>query len=241
MTYEQAGHSRGGLAVETDDGDTLTLKDRLTHHYTTSLSTIEVASDNVEKMVSEFKKFFSENKNNPKGEYKSYVISKSNSEDKLDDLKSWLDSNGIQHGTASITKTYRGLNYNTGKSEQAKVIKGDLVISAFQPKAVLVQVLFEPKTLLRDTLTYDLTAWAIPYVYGLEAYAIKGDVKTLPNSKIDKPKTILSTSDKPYAYILPWKGIKDLRFLAYLFKNDIVARVSMESFSIDERLSLIHI
>ena len=35
MTYEQAGHSRGGLAVETDDGDTLTLKDRLTHHHTT--------------------------------------------------------------------------------------------------------------------------------------------------------------------------------------------------------------
>ena len=235
MTYEQAGHSRGGLAVETDDGDTLTLKDRLTHHHTTGLSTIEVASNNVEKMVNEFEKFFSENKNNPKGEYKSYVISKSNPKDKLADLKTWLDNNGIQHGTADVTKTYRGLNYNTGKSEQAKVIKGDLVISAFQPKSVLVQVLFEPKTLLRDTLTYDLTAWAIPYVYGLEAYAIKGDVKANSNSKIGKPKSIKFSSDKPYAYILPWKGIKDLRFLAYLFKNDIVARVSMESFSIDEK------
>ena len=42
MTYEQAGHSRGGLAVETEDGDTLTLNDRLTHHHTTGLSTIEV-------------------------------------------------------------------------------------------------------------------------------------------------------------------------------------------------------
>ena len=98
-----------------------------------------------------------------------------------------------------------------------------------------MQVLFEPKTLLRDTLTYDLTAWAIPYVYGLEAYAIKGDVKANPNSKIGMPKSIKFSSDKPYAYILPWKGIKDLRFLAYLFKNDIVARVSMESFSIDEK------
>ena len=54
MTYEQAGHSRGGLAIETEDGDTLTLADRLEHHYTTGLSTIEVASKNVEKMVNEF-------------------------------------------------------------------------------------------------------------------------------------------------------------------------------------------
>ena len=184
-------------------------------------------------MVSEFKKFFSENKNNPKGTYTSYVISKSNSEDKLDDLRTWLDSNGIQHGTAKTTKSYRGLNYQTGKSEQAKVIKGDLVISAYQPKSVLVQVLFEPKTLLRDTLTYDITAWAIPYVYGLEAYAIKSDIKANLNSKSNKPKTIISTLEKPYAYILPWENIKDLRFLAYLFKNDIVTRVSMESFAID--------
>ena len=69
----------------------------------------------------------------------------------------------------------------------------------------------------------------------MEAYAIKGDVKITPNSKIDKAKTIVSTSNKPYAYILPWKGIKDLRFLAYLFKNDIIARVSMESFTLDEK------
>ena len=43
MTYEQAGGGRGGLAVETEDGDTLTLEDHLTHHHTTSLSTVEVA------------------------------------------------------------------------------------------------------------------------------------------------------------------------------------------------------
>ncbi|MEC7798596.1 MAG: M14 family metallopeptidase [Candidatus Neomarinimicrobiota bacterium] len=238
MTYEQAGHSRGGLAVETEDGDTLTLSDRLTHHHTTGLSTIEVASNNVEKMVDEFEKFFIDNKNEPKGPYKSYVISKSNNVDKLNDLRLWLENNGIDYGLASLTKSYRGLNYKTGKSGQVKVQKGDLVVSAYQSKSVLVQVLFEPKTELRDTLTYDITAWAIPYSYGLDAYAINGLVKSSSSTKINGSQTKKVSkliSGQPYAYILDWKGIKDLKFLAYLFQNDIVSRVSMEPFKIDEK------
>ena len=162
MTYEQAGHSRGGLAIETEDGDTLTLLDRITHHYTTGLSTVEVASQNVNRIVDEFVKFFSEGKNNPKGEYNTFIISKSNHIDKLNDLQGWLDKNGIQYGTASASRSYKGFNYKTGKTGSVKTNVGDLVISANQSKSVLVQVLFEPQTTLRDTLTYDLTAWAIP-------------------------------------------------------------------------------
>ena len=57
MTYEQGGHSRGGLAVLKDEGDVLTLKDRLLHHTTTGLSTIEITSANAEKVINEFKKY----------------------------------------------------------------------------------------------------------------------------------------------------------------------------------------
>ncbi|MFA6277384.1 MAG: M14 metallopeptidase family protein, partial [Pedobacter sp.] len=40
MTYEQGG-IRAGLSVITADGDTLTLKDRIDHHFTTSMATLE--------------------------------------------------------------------------------------------------------------------------------------------------------------------------------------------------------
>src|SRR5699024_6050301 len=40
-TYEQAGGGRAGLAILIADGDTLTLKDRLMHHFTTSMATVE--------------------------------------------------------------------------------------------------------------------------------------------------------------------------------------------------------
>ena len=41
MTYEQGGSGEAGLAVETSIGDTLTLKDRIAHHFTTGMSTLE--------------------------------------------------------------------------------------------------------------------------------------------------------------------------------------------------------
>ncbi|MFC3563724.1 M14 family metallopeptidase [Pedobacter jamesrossensis] len=48
MTYEQGG-IRAGLSVVTNDGDTLTLKDRIAHHFTTGMSTVEVTSQNHSK------------------------------------------------------------------------------------------------------------------------------------------------------------------------------------------------
>ena len=44
MTYEQAGHGRAGLGINTDEGNVLTLKDRVAHHTTTGLSTFNISS-----------------------------------------------------------------------------------------------------------------------------------------------------------------------------------------------------
>ncbi|RYF99692.1 MAG: zinc carboxypeptidase, partial [Chitinophagaceae bacterium] len=54
MTYEQGG-IRAGLSVVTNDGDTLTLKDRIAHHFTTGMSTLEVTSSNHNKLLDEYK------------------------------------------------------------------------------------------------------------------------------------------------------------------------------------------
>ena len=58
MTYEQGGGGAGGLGVDTDEADTLTLYDRAIHHYTTSLSTVEIASLNAASLVKEFLEIF---------------------------------------------------------------------------------------------------------------------------------------------------------------------------------------
>ncbi len=60
MTYEQAGGGRGGLAVRTAEGDTLTLADRIAHHVATGLSTVEVAARDREAITTNFRRYFRE-------------------------------------------------------------------------------------------------------------------------------------------------------------------------------------
>ena len=57
MTYEQGGIG-AGLGMIIDNGDTLTLGERALHHFTTGISTVEVASKNAGKLNSECAEYF---------------------------------------------------------------------------------------------------------------------------------------------------------------------------------------
>ena len=223
MTYEQGGSGRAGLAVINAEGDTLTLKDRIEHHFTTGLSTIEAASGNAAKALSEFKAYFSNSRSNPPGEYKSYVLRGENTE-KVKILAALLRRNGIDFGYGSSKGGY-GFNYLTGKNENFKVDRNDLVISAFQPKSVLLKVLLEPKTFVSDSATYDITAWSIPYAFGLQAYASKDPLKPEFQTTSEQVQTV-SNIVNPVAFIANWNSISDVRFLTELLKANIRVRYS---------------
>ena len=83
MTYEQGGHGRAGLGILNDEGDVLTLVDRLTHHTVTGLSTVEISSKNAQQLNTEFAKYF----DNSKLLYKSYVLQ--GHADKIESLTSY--------------------------------------------------------------------------------------------------------------------------------------------------------
>ncbi len=227
MTYEQGGSGRGGLGVITRIGDTLTLKDRLAHHYTTGLSTIEVSSKNADKLNSEFRKFY-QNKN---FKYKSYVLSGEN--DKIDALTQLLSKHNIHFGRAS-KGSVKGLRYNSGANGSMPTNENSLVVSTNQPKGTLVKVLFEPNAKLSDSLTYDITAWSLPYAYGLNAVASTAAVNSQPAGEwtVLPPKGANIRSDA-YAYVSHWRSMKDARFLAELLKNGIRVRKTDHPFSID--------
>ena len=216
MTYEQAGHGFAGLGINTDEGFELTLKDRIAHHTTTGLSTVEVASRNTEELTSEFKKFF----NNQASKYKSYVL-KGNS-DNINALTELLDLHEIKYGFTN-GKTVTGYNYTDAKQGSMKA-ENALVVSTNQPKGKMVQVLFEPQTKLSTPVTYDITAWSLPYAYGLEAVASTSLV-----SANDTPKSIFKTNTEASTsagYIAKWNSMDDASFLADLLKHDIRVRFS---------------
>ncbi|MDB4927498.1 M14 metallopeptidase family protein [Mucilaginibacter sp.] len=225
MTYEQGGIG-AGLAVTTRMGDVLTLKDRIAHHHSNSLSTIETASANATKALGEFKKYFDNSRANPTGDYKTYVI-KNDNQDKLNALAEVLRRNSIQYNYG-VKANASGFNYINGKTEQFDVNTNDMVVSAYQPKSVLLHVLLEPKTFVADSNTYDITAWSLPYAYGLQAYGLKEPIKVAPqqmnSGSLSPQPTESANKQHAYAYVAAWQSVNDVKFLVELFKKNIKVR-----------------
>jgi hypothetical protein len=225
MTYEQAGNGRSGLGINTDHGYVLTLVDRVAHQTTTSLSTIEMASKNASKLNAEYRKFF----DNSKLMYKSYVL-KNENKDKTFRLTSFLEKHEIEYEYAEQGQV-RGYNYQTQKEGRMNVGDKDLVIHTDQPKGKMVKVLFEPNAKLTDSLTYDITAWSIPYAHGFKAMASKTKVK----SRKDVMVGVVFNKPDPsaYAYITKWNSLEDASFLAETIDAGIRVRFAEEDFSVE--------
>jgi hypothetical protein len=227
MTYEQGG-IRAGLAVITADRDTLTLNDRIAHHFTTSMATLETCSKHAEQLLSEYKKFFDQSLT-PKVSYKSYVVKAANVS-RLRKLADLLTKNGIAYAFGG-DKSLSGLSFDTQKQESFRLERNDMVINIAQKHGVLAHVLFEPQTFVADSNTYDITAWALPYAYGLPAYALKEPLNGA-FSFIDDGKKVVNVLEKPYAWVLPWGSTQDAKFLSILHQKEIKVRVAEEDFTI---------
>ena len=108
MTYEEGGGGTGSRGVLLPTGDTLTLRDRVAHHTTTALSTVEISAQNADKLTQEFTSYF-ESRNQPPSRFKGYLI-KGNQPAKVNRLTSLLDKNNIQYGWVEQTKKVRALS-----------------------------------------------------------------------------------------------------------------------------------
>ncbi|MCU0394777.1 MAG: M14 family metallopeptidase [Chitinophagaceae bacterium] len=230
MTYEQGGHSRGGLGIINEDGDTLTLTDRAIHHHTTGISTVEMASQHATDLVKNFQQFFAEARKNGVGEYKSFVIKAADAGSKLKRLMTLLQKNGIEYAYAQGGSA-RGFNYTSGKEENFSLEKGDLVVSTTQVKGALAKVLFEPMSKLSDSATYDITAWSIPYAFGLQAFAVKESVASAPANAVPLPARVYNEND--YGYVVKWQSMQEAGFLAACLKAGIKPRMSEKPFEVN--------
>ena len=231
MTFEQGGHSRGGLSVVTNTGDTLTLVDRINHHYTTGISTIEVASLHADQLVAEFKKFYDDSragKNNP---YKAYILT-SDDAVKMKSIGALLKANGIEYGSISATDG-KGRNYANGKEEKIQLKRYNMAVAAAQPHGVMAKVLLEPQSVLADSNTYDITAWAIPYAYNVDAYAVKDPINMQPFQTITSPKPIAAST---YGYLIKYNSVNAVKLIGQLLRQGVKVRYAEKPFTYNKTM-----
>ena len=200
------------------------------HHYTTSLSTIEISSQNAARLIKEFHKFFNDAVTAGVGDYKSYIIKNSpGSEERIRPLLQLLDRNKITY-SAVKAGTANGYNYSSRRIENFSIDANDILISSLQPKSALVKVLFEPNSKLVDSVTYDITAWSLPYVYGLNAYATKQNISSAGPWSMPSKNMIDVTSN--YGYALQWKGMQTAKTVAQLLRQGVKLRYIEEPFEL---------
>jgi hypothetical protein len=109
MTYEQAGGGVAGLGIENNENTILTLKDRIEHHYTTGISTVEIASLNKDLLNKNYQEFYS----NENLKYQNYVMQ--GHQDILEELSSLLGKHDIKSYQLEKKTNIKGFNYQTQK------------------------------------------------------------------------------------------------------------------------------
>lgn len=229
MTYEQGGSGRAGLMVLTETKDTLTLKDRIDHHVTTSLSTVETSFQYAEKLKNEFVDFYKKNQESSRLPYQWLVIKSGKYPGKTAALKNLFDQHLISYEVAQNNGTGKGYSYFQRKETNFSLAENDLIINTRQPKGALLKVMFEPKTKLSDSITYDITAWTLPYAMGVETYATSKspEIKTKSSSSEDQLKIRL---DSVYAFLVAWQDELSVKALAHMLQKKVKVRYSQENF-----------
>ncbi len=230
MTYEQGGSGYANRAVLLENGDTLTLYDRIAHHHVASMSTIEVSARHAADLVREFSNYYKKSISDPPGGINSYVIKRNNNPGRMQDLLTLLERNQIICGVVRNERMgIRGMSYVSGEPQVFTASAGDLIIPVSQPRSVLVQVLFEPEGKMSDSLTYDITAWSVPLAYGLEVY---GTEEVLPYStRYDSARVRINSGERPYAYAMMWGSVPAARTLMSALRAGVVARYAVHPFS----------
>ena len=213
MTYEQAGGGIAGLGILNSEGKNLTLVDRVKHHTVAGISTVEISSENSEKLNKEFINFFRDKTNS------TYYIMNGDL-DKINQLSKFLEKHKIDFYSTKAQRL-NVFSYNKNKTINYTTTLNDLVIPNSQPKGKLVDVLLERTTKLSDSLTYDITAWSLPFVYGLNAYSTS---KKIEITDFNENKIVNVIDKNAIAYAGVWNHMNDARFLSGLINNKIKVR-----------------
>ncbi len=231
MTYEQAGIG-AGRAGALENGDTLMLADRILHHLTTALSTIEISSKNAADLLRNFQEFYQNSSTKPPGKFQTYIVRATNNPNKVNALCELLDRHHIYYGVAGkYHPGVRAFDYFSGSEITTNIQAEDLVINAFQPHGLMLQVLMDAESKLVDSLTYDITAWALPHAFGLEMLAVQKRIDSEAKRMTYRTSDV-NGSVKPYSWVFERGSLAEAKFLGELLQENVQIRYSTKDFQV---------
>ncbi|HEX6588513.1 MAG TPA: M14 family zinc carboxypeptidase [Longimicrobiales bacterium] len=167
-TYEQGGHSRAGLAVRKPDGSVLTLADRAQHHRASGSATLRAVAARKSDLLGDYARFHRESPSESRD-----ILLLPDSAGRGHALVQALLAQGIE-----VRRAGRGFRANAtahdGFAARRDFPAGTWLVPARQPRGRLATTLLIPEVVLDATYSYDVTAWSLPYAFGVEAHSVNG-------------------------------------------------------------------
>lgn len=218
MTYEQGGHGRAGLIYELSNGDSLRLKDRIEHHLTTGITSVKRSVELKEEIQDAWNKFFKDGRENKVKSVEAYAII-CESEKQREKLRNFFSAHQIETRNLPKGSSLNGYSYRNNGNSTVKSGDYGLYINCRQAQSRLIHVMMEPENVLSEKKTYDITAWAIPYMWGLEAVALKTEMKFENAESEPAEEAMVFPGEKSLGYKLIYKTLDELKEVAQLLQK----------------------
>jgi hypothetical protein len=214
ILYEQAGVE--GSLIKRHDGTYLTYGEAVHHHFVSSIANLNTAARNKDELLEDF---YREKLKALKAS-KAYVFPPGEKPCRVDMLMSSLMRQGIEvHKTTEPVKSGGLRDYWGGSFEAKSLPSGTYVVPLNQPMGMMAKTLleFDPRMSnesLREeryeieknrrSRLYDVTAWSLPMMAGIEAYEAKGAVggDPKPVETIEQKPGSLHGPDAGYGYVI---------------------------------------
>jgi hypothetical protein len=244
MTYEQAS-SRGG-EIRRDDGTIHTLREATMGHLVASRATLRTAALHRTERVSDYLAFRQAAvRDNVRAPLRSIVFA-DDGQGRAAALVGVLRRHGIEVGRLSRDTDVRATAYGESSAARVRLPAGSFVVDLSQPQGTLAKALMEPEAALDPAFVaeelerrltgqpgrfYDMTAWALPYLFRLDAWwtgqAIGGVAPVL-----GEPATAVAPvpAEARYAYLFEPGSEASYRLLGGLLGEDVRVRHAPRSF-----------
>lgn len=248
MTYEQAS-SRGG-AIERDDGTVLTLRDAARGHYMASIATLRTAALHRTERVADYLAFRQAAvRNNARSPMRTVLLA-DDGQGRATALVDVLGRHGVEVGRLARPADVNATAYGGNRSARVRLEAGTWVVDLAQPQGVLARALLEPDAALdpdfvsdelarreagERTRFYDMTGWALPYLFRVDAWwtgsAVAGVDPSADRAVASSPGATVAVPERAgYAYAFEPGAEASLRLLAALLAADVRVRHAPRAF-----------
>jgi hypothetical protein len=195
MTYEQAGHGQAGLAVERLAGDTLTLYQRAQQHRTAGHATLRASAGGKTELLEDFA---AGHRTFGRGVADVVLVGEG---PRVEELIAHLRRQGIEVERAGRAFAARASPY-PGFERRTSFPAGTHLVRIRQPRGRLAATLLQPEVDLRAEYSYDISAWSLPYAYGVEAHQVHAPPAAGWEREATTPQRSSAAAEPGYGYLV---------------------------------------